>query len=128
MIRRPQRPKRTDTLFPYTTLFRSLPSSVENLAYQTRQVLHQEEKARIARVLAAEIPDNASLFINIGTTTEQVANALVDHKGLRVIPNNLNVANILGGKPDFAVIVAGGCVRSRPRGHVGTATNTEGRR
>src|SRR3546814_7076859 len=48
-----------------------LPSSVENLAYQTRQVLHQEEKARIARVLAAEIPDNASLFINIGTTTEQ---------------------------------------------------------
>src|SRR3546814_18855338 len=84
-----------------------LPSSVENLAYQTRQVLHQEEKARIARVLAAEIPDNASLFINIGTTTEQVANALVDHKGLRVITNNLNVANILGGKPDFEVIVTG---------------------
>src|SRR3546814_9445243 len=46
-----------------------LPSSVENLAYQTRPVLHQEEKARIARVLAAKIPDNASLFINIGTTT-----------------------------------------------------------
>src|SRR3546814_9465232 len=54
------------------------------------QVLHQEEKARIARVLAAEIPDNASRFIDIGTTTEQVANALVDHKGLRVITNNLN--------------------------------------
>ncbi|GAB4363148.1 MAG: DeoR family transcriptional regulator [Kiloniellaceae bacterium] len=99
-----------------------LPSSVENLAYQTRQVLHQEEKARIARVLAAEIPDNASLFINIGTTTEEVAKALVDHKGLRVITNNLNVANILAGKPDFEVIVTGGVVRSRDRGIVGEAS------
>ena len=99
-----------------------LPSSVENLAYQTRQVLNQEEKARIARILAAEIPDNASLFINIGTTTEEVAKALVDHKGLRVITNNLNVANILAGKPDFEVSVTGGVVRSRDRGIVGEAS------
>jgi DeoR family glycerol-3-phosphate regulon repressor len=99
-----------------------LPSSVENLAYQTRQVLHQEEKARLARVLAGEIPDNASLFINIGTTTEEVAKALVDHKGLRIITNNLNVANILAGRPDFEVIVAGGVVRSRDRGIVGEAS------
>src|SRR3546814_4637940 len=36
MIRRPPRSTRTDTLFPYTTLFRS-PSSVENLPeYKTR--------------------------------------------------------------------------------------------
>jgi len=72
--------------------------------------------------VAAEIPDNASLFINIGTTTEEVAKALVDHKGLRVITNNLNVANILGGKPDFEVIVTGGLVRSRDRGIVGEAS------
>jgi len=99
-----------------------LPSSVENLAYQARQVLHQDEKERIARVLAAEIPDNASLFINIGTTTEEIAKALVDHKGLRVITNNLNVANILAGRPDFEIIVTGGVVRSRDRGIVGEAS------
>lgn len=99
-----------------------LPSSVENLAYQARQVLHQAEKERIARVVAAEIPDNASLFINIGTTTEEVAKALVNHNGLRVITNNLNVANILAGKPDFEVIVTGGVVRSRDRGIVGEAS------
>src|SRR3546814_20163786 len=29
MIRRPPRSTRTDTLFPYTTLFRSLPAAVE---------------------------------------------------------------------------------------------------
>ena len=98
-----------------------LPSSVENLAYTTRQVLCLEEKRRIAKAVAAEIPDNASLFINIGTTTEEVAKALLDHAGLRVITNNLNVASILSSNPAFELIVAGGLVRSRDQGIVGEA-------
>ncbi len=99
-----------------------LPSSVENLAYSTRQVLCLEEKRQIARLLASHIPDQASLFMNIGTTTEEVARALLDHKDLKVITNNLNVAAILSSNPDFEVIIAGGLVRSRDRGIVGEAT------
>ncbi len=98
-----------------------LPSSVENLAYSTRQVLCLEEKARIARAVAQEIPDHASLFINIGTTTEAVAQALMDHAGLRIITNNLNVASITSRNPEFEVIIAGGLVRSRDQGIVGEA-------
>ena len=98
-----------------------LPSSVENLAYTARQVLCLEEKQRIARAAARQIPDQASLFINIGTTTEEVAKELLNHQGLRVITNNLNVASILSGNPEFEVIVAGGLVRSRDRGIVGEA-------
>lgn len=98
-----------------------LPSSVENLAYSTRQVLCLAEKRRIARAVARHIPDQAALFINIGTTTEEVAKALLDHAGLRVITNNLNVASILSGNPGFEVIVAGGVVRARDRGIVGEA-------
>ena len=99
-----------------------VPSSVENVAYAARQVLYLEEKRRIARLVAAHIPDQASLFINIGTTTEEIAKALLDHQGLRIITNNLNVANILCGKPDFEVIVAGGVVRGRDRGIIGEPT------
>ncbi len=99
-----------------------LPSSVENLAYTTRQVMYQEEKRRIAHTLSSHIPDKASLFINIGTTTEEVAKALMKHKGLRIITNNLNVASIMSSNPDFEVIVAGGVVRPRDRGIVGEAT------
>ena len=51
----------------------ALASSVENIAYPDRQVLCIEEKRRIAQLVAAHIPDHASLFINIGTTTEEVA-------------------------------------------------------
>ena len=100
----------------------ALASSVENIAYPERQVLHIEEKRRIARLVAAHIPNHASLFINIGTTTEEIAKQLLHHVGLRVITNNLNVAAILCGKGDFQVTVAGGMVRARDRGIVGEAT------
>ena len=69
-------------------------------------------------MVADYIPDNASLFINIGTTTEEVAKALRDHKNLRVITNNLNVASLLCDNPNFEVIVAGGVVRT-DRGVIG---------
>ena len=32
----------------------------------------RDEKQRIAEAIAAQIPDHASLFINIGTTTESI--------------------------------------------------------
>lgn len=99
-----------------------LPSSVENIAYEARQVLNQEAKRRIARTVARHIPDNASLIINIGTTTEEVAKALMDRHGLTVITNNLNVAGLMAANPEFQVIVAGGVVRSRDRGIIGEAT------
>jgi DeoR family glycerol-3-phosphate regulon repressor len=99
-----------------------LPSSVENVAYQTRKVLLQDEKRRIAREAAQHVPDGASLFINIGTTTEAVAEELLARRSLRIITNNLNVANILANNSSFDVIVAGGMLRSRDRGIVGEAT------
>ncbi len=97
-------------------------SSVENVAYNERMVLCLNEKRQIARMLAQKIPDRASLFINIGTTTEAVAQALCDHQRLRVITNNLNVAAIMSVNKDFEIIVAGGLVRHRDRGIIGEAT------
>ena len=97
-------------------------STIENIGYQQRETLHAEGKARIARAVAREVPDNCSLILNIGTTTEAVAKALMRHSGLRVITNNLNVAAILSDNANCEVIVAGGSVRSRDRAIVGEAT------
>jgi len=103
------------------------PGSVENFAYSTRQVLCLEEKRRIARLAARQVPDNASLFLNIGTTTEEVASALSSHQDLLVITNNLNVAMLLYRHPRIEVIVAGGTVRRSDGGVVGsTATQLIG--
>ncbi|MFN3438878.1 MAG: DeoR/GlpR family DNA-binding transcription regulator [Acidovorax sp.] len=96
-------------------------STVENLAHTQRETLHAEGKARIARAVAEQVPNDCSLILNIGTTTEAIAKALLHHRGLRVITNNLNVAAILSGNPECEVIVAGGVVRARDRGIVGEA-------
>lgn len=99
-----------------------LPSSVENVAYTARKILHPEAKRRIAQSVAAHIPDAASLFMSLGTTTEAIAQALLPRRDLRVITNNLNVANIVSGTPNSEVIIAGGVVRHRDRGVTGEAT------
>jgi len=88
-------------------------SSIENVAYNERKILCHEEKQAIAQMVASQIPEHASLFINIGTTTEAIAQALCNHKRLRIITNNLNVAGILSANSNFEVIVAGGLVRHR---------------
>jgi DeoR family glycerol-3-phosphate regulon repressor len=96
-------------------------STVENIAYRQRAALHAAEKARIARAVAARVPEGCSLILNIGTTTEAIARELMGRRGLRVITNNLNVAAILSHHPDCELIVAGGVVRPRDRGIVGEA-------
>ncbi|MEM9785227.1 MAG: DeoR/GlpR family DNA-binding transcription regulator [Pseudomonadota bacterium] len=96
-----------------------LPSGVRNIGYGDRRASNREAKIRIARRTSQLIPDNASLFLNIGTTTEAVAHALHHHRNLMVVTNNLNVANILAGNPTCDVVVAGGSLRRSDGGLVG---------
>ena len=49
------------------------PSGIANVEYEARRKIAASEKESIGRAAARIIPDNASLFINIGTTTEEVA-------------------------------------------------------
>lgn len=56
------------------------------------------------------------------TTPEAVAHALLNHSNLRIVTNNLNVANTLMVKEDFRIILAGGELRSRDGGIIGEAT------
>ncbi len=99
-----------------------LHSGVANTAYAARKNMSREAKENIGRLCAAEIPDDASLFINIGTTTEAVAEALRGRRDLLVITNNLNVANIMATNPDCGVMVTGGMLRRSDGGLVGEST------
>jgi DeoR family transcriptional regulator, glycerol-3-phosphate regulon repressor len=96
-------------------------SSVENVGYEARREIAAREKMAIAKAAAALVPNEASLFINIGTTTEAVAQALLQHTGLMVITNNINVANLMRAYPQVEVVIAGGVVRRSDGGIVGEA-------
>src|SRR3546814_5865733 len=53
MIRRPPRSKRTDTLFPYTTLFRSRPAEGTDAAAEERADIGGNEARKIERIVDA---------------------------------------------------------------------------
>jgi DeoR family glycerol-3-phosphate regulon repressor len=97
-------------------------SSVQNLAYDARKLVAQQHKRLIGEAASRLIADNSSLFINIGTTTEEVARALANRSGLMVITNNLNVASELYRNKSIDVMITGGSVRSSDGGIVGATT------
>ncbi len=87
-------------------------AETENLAYGSRQILARDAKLAIAREVARHIPDNATVAFSVGTTPEVVASALLNHHGLRIYTNNLNIAMLACGNPTFEVNIAGGRVRN----------------
>ncbi|MCF3934242.1 DeoR/GlpR family DNA-binding transcription regulator [Acuticoccus sp. M5D2P5] len=97
------------------------PSGTANLEYEKRRLIADGEKTAIGALAASLIPNDASLFINIGTTTEAVSEALLDHAALMIITNNINVANRMRLYPRFEVVIAGGVVRGSDGGVVGEA-------
>ena len=97
-------------------------SGTVNIAYSQRRELNAEAKAAIAADCAAHIPSDCSVFLNIGTTTEAVAKALLEHRNLMVVTNNINVASILAANSSCEIILAGGVLRRKDGGLVGTLT------
>jgi DeoR family transcriptional regulator, glycerol-3-phosphate regulon repressor len=96
-------------------------SSIENVSYEARKLLAPESKRAIGIRAAQLIPNNCSLFINIGTTTEQVARELRSHRGLMAITNNIKAIDILRSSSGIELIIAGGLVRRSDGGIVGVA-------
>lgn len=98
----------------------ALPASgTYNFAYEDRRALQTEAKEKIAQACAAAIPNDCSVFINIGTSTEAVAERLIRHENLLVVTNNLNVANILSKAPGIEIYMTGGTLRRADGGLIG---------
>lgn len=102
-----------------------LPSTTANIGYSERRDLNLAAKVDIARECVKHIPNDCSLFLNIGTTTEAVAAELQNHVGLLVVTNNVNIATILSANPEIQVVVTGGNLRRSDGGLIGElARNT----
>lgn len=94
-------------------------SSAATRAYADRRKLNAAGKLAMAAVTAELIPENCSITLNIGTSTEQVARALSGHRGLTVISNNINIINMMMGGEARELILVGGAVRQSDGAIVG---------
>lgn len=93
--------------------------TVAGREYAERRRRLGAEKAAIGQRAAALIPNDCSVTLNIGTTTEQVARALGGHSGLTVISNNINIINELMGSRAKELVLVGGIVRQSDGAVVG---------
>jgi len=93
--------------------------SASNRDYSERRKLNADLKEKIGALAASLIPDNCSITLNIGTTTEQVARALGNHRDLVVLSNNINIINTLMGTKSKELILVGGAVRQSDGAIVG---------
>lgn len=89
----------------------------ENL--QDRLDLNPMAKKRIAGYVAAMIPNDSSLFLDIGSTTAYIADALRSHRKLMIVTNSIYVAYRLSMRNDNRVFMAGGELRSHDGGVFG---------
>jgi DeoR family transcriptional regulator of aga operon len=73
---------------------------------------HEAEKKRIAAAAAALVPEGAAIGLTGGTTTTEVARAIVDRNRLTVVTNALNIAGELAIRPNLKLVVTGGQARA----------------
>ena len=76
-------------------------------------------KRRIAARVAEMIGDGASLFLDVGSTTAFIAEALRGHRRLLVVTNSVVVAHKLATRNDNRVFMAGGELRAHDGGAFG---------
>ncbi|OYR20774.1 DeoR/GlpR family DNA-binding transcription regulator [Brucella thiophenivorans] len=84
---------------------------LDPVTYRQRRHDRAAEKARIAEAVVTLIPDNATIFLDTGTTCEAIANALISRERLHVVTYSLRSAAIISEKTDFTLAVPGGFVR-----------------
>jgi DeoR family glycerol-3-phosphate regulon repressor len=89
----------------------ALLAGTEYVGFDVRKEIAQEEKERIGRATAKQIPNNVVIMINAGTTTAAVARNLLHHVGLKVVTDSVAVANEIRGFAGVEVYVPGGLVR-----------------
>lgn len=97
----------------------SLPTSASKSPMGEHPIHNLQAKQKMARRVAADIPENATVSLGVGSSIELVAQALIHHKSLRILTNNLSVASALSGNSGIEVIVSGGQYRHNDHDVVG---------
>ncbi|MBY6275638.1 DeoR/GlpR family DNA-binding transcription regulator [Symbiobacterium thermophilum] len=88
-------------------------------SYAEKSDQNRAEKMAIARVAAGMVHDGASIILDAGTTTLEIARLLKDRRNLTVVTNAYPIAAELADAPGVEVIVTGGTVRGKTLALVG---------
>ncbi len=81
-------------------------------------------KVRIAELVAQQINDGETVFLEAGTTTYQVAVAVAE-RNLTIVTNSIRIADLLAPQPSLEIIMLGGQLNREYRCTQGQAAIAE---
>ena len=94
-------------------------------SYVEREELHRPEKRAIARAAAALIAPGMSCFIDAGSTTQALAQALLARTDIQIVTNSVSIASELAGNPGLDVVLLGGRIAQEMPATYGDQTVAE---
>ncbi|MCP4182747.1 MAG: DeoR/GlpR transcriptional regulator [Hyphomicrobiales bacterium] len=89
----------------------SLLTGLEYTDFEIRRKISPRQKEAIGKTVANRIPNNIALMINAGTTTLAVSRELKHHTGLKIVTDNVSIANEIRLFEGVEVMVPAGTVR-----------------
>ncbi len=78
------------------------------LSLKEKRQKHSDLKQKLGRAVASLIKDDERIILDSGTTTQEVAANLAEHKNLIVMTNGLNIAAELAAFEKVDVMMTGG--------------------
>jgi DeoR family transcriptional regulator, aga operon transcriptional repressor len=84
---------------------------VYELPLRYKSISHAAEKRRIAAEAASRVGDGWAIGLTGGTTTTEVARALVERSDLTIVTNALNIASEIAIRPNLKLVITGGVAR-----------------
>ena len=94
---------------------------IHNLSFKEEHL--QKEKNRIANFCVNLISEGSAVFIDCGSTTKELAEALSQKKNIVVMTNSLPVINILSTVKDIKLITVPGIFIEKTQGFSGQMTS-----
>ena len=98
------------------------PASQIELSHSTKRDMNLEEKQYIARIIAANIHDNETVFLGSGSTIELVYDYLNISRA-KIITNSIYVFDKFKYDERYELILTGGSYRSKTGSFTGTIAN-----
>jgi DeoR family glycerol-3-phosphate regulon repressor len=89
--------------------------------FDARRRRNSKAKAAIARAAAQLVKPGATIALDVGTSTLELARCLINVGEIKIVTNNLRAASLLADSP-HAVYVPGGRVRGKELSVYGSAT------
>ncbi|WP_132992134.1 DeoR/GlpR family DNA-binding transcription regulator [Gordonia zhaorongruii] len=87
---------------------RSVPGVSADVPYSAKRGVRLSAKKLIARTAAADVADGATVVLDSGSTTYELAVALSSRDDLTIITNDLRIAEYVAGLRRFRLFVTGG--------------------